>query len=113
MSTIADSPFKAISILYRKSPIWLDNSFFDLRYPFWHDWNLKITGCELTENCRADEADLAFEKSQVEAELTAPLISVKNPYQGCIRVSRVGEVIRDAPAARAEICIQSPSAELE
>lgn len=113
MSTIADSPFKAISILYRKSHIWLDNSFFALRYPFWHDWNLKITGCELTENCRADEADLAFEKSQVEAELTEPLISIKNPYQGCIRVSRVGEVIRDDPAARAEICIQSPSAELE
>lgn len=26
MSTIADSPFKAISILYRKSHIWLNNS---------------------------------------------------------------------------------------
>ncbi|WP_343212736.1 DUF3737 family protein [Gemmiger sp. An194] len=241
--------------------IQVENSFFDLRYPFWHDWNLKITGCELTENCRAalwysnritirrsklhgikalrecgdvtmedcdvispefgwsvdgitmnrctaqseyfmmrsralrftdvtfrgkysfqyiegavfdncrfdtkdafwhaknvvvknsvvkgeylawycenvtfenchiigtqplcyckglrlincrmDEADLAFEKSQVEAELTAPLISIKNPYQGCIRVPQVGEVIRDDPAARAEICIQSPAAELE
>ena len=241
--------------------IQVENSFFDLRYPFWHDWNLKITGCELTENCRAalwysnritirrsklhgikalrecgdvtmedcdvispefgwsvdgitmnrctaqseyfmmrsralrftdvtfrgkysfqyiedavfdncrfdtkdafwhaknvvvknsvvkgeylawycenvtfencriigtqplcyckglrlincrmDEADLAFEKSQVEAELTAPLISIKNPYQGCIRVPQVGEVIRDDLAARAEICIQSPSAELE
>ena len=33
--------------------IQVKNSFFDLRYPFWHDWNLKITGCELTENCRA------------------------------------------------------------
>ena len=235
--------------------IQVENSFFDLRYPFWHDWNLKITGCELTENCRAalwysnriticqsklhgikalrecgdvtledcdivspefgwsvdgitmnrctaqseyfmmrsralrftdvtfqgkysfqyiedavfdncrfdtkdafwhaknvvvknsvvkgeylawycenvtfenchiigtqplcyckglrlincrmDEADLAFEKSQVEAELTAPLISIKNPYQGRIRVPQVGEVIRDDPAARAEICVES------
>ena len=52
-------------------------------------------------------------RSQVEAELTAPLISIKNPYQGCIRVPQVGEVIRDDPAARAEICIQSPAAELE
>ena len=33
--------------------IQVENSFFDLRYPFWHDWNLKITDCELTENCRA------------------------------------------------------------
>lgn len=31
----------------------VENSFFDLRYPFWHDRDLKITGCELTENCRA------------------------------------------------------------
>lgn len=27
--------------------------FHDLRYPFWHDKNLKIEDCELTANCRA------------------------------------------------------------
>ena len=56
-----------------------------------------------------DEADLAFEKREVQAELTAPLISIKNPYQGRIQVPQVGEIVRDDPAAKAEICIQSPA----
>ena len=122
-----------------------DNCRFDTKDAFWHAKNVVVTNsvvkgeylawyCENVTfenchiigtqplcyckglrliNCRMDEADLAFEKSQVEAELTAPLISIKNPYQGCIRVPQVGEVIRDDPAARAEICIQSPAAELE
>lgn len=30
-----------------------ERCFFDLRYPFWHDDGLRITGCEMTENCRA------------------------------------------------------------
>ena len=33
--------------------IQVEHSFFDLRYPFWHDHGLTIRGCELTENCRA------------------------------------------------------------
>ncbi len=30
-----------------------ENCFFALRYPFWHDKGLKISGCEMTELCRA------------------------------------------------------------
>ena len=30
-----------------------EECFFNLRYPFWHDENLKITRSEMTENCRA------------------------------------------------------------
>lgn len=30
-----------------------DHCFFNLRYPFWHNDNLKIKGCEMTELCRA------------------------------------------------------------
>lgn len=31
----------------------IDSCFWDLRYPFWHDVNLKINNTLLTENCRA------------------------------------------------------------
>ena len=31
----------------------VENCFWDLRYPFWHDTGLCITGTELTANCRA------------------------------------------------------------
>lgn len=30
-----------------------DDCFFNLRYPFWHDNNVKIIGSEMTEFCRA------------------------------------------------------------
>lgn len=54
-------------------------------------------------NCKMEEADLAFEKSHVEAEITSPVISIKNPYSGKIIVPEVGEIIRDDEHALAEI----------
>ena len=33
--------------------IQVEHSFFDLRYPFWHDHGLTIRDCELTDKCRA------------------------------------------------------------
>ena len=98
------------------------NSIVKGEYLAWYCENVTFENCHIIGtqplcyckglrliNCRMDEADLAFEKSQVEAELIAPLISIKNPYQGRIRVPQVGEVIRDDPAARAEICVESPA----
>ncbi len=31
----------------------VEDSFFNLRYPFWHDTGLEIKNCEMTELCRA------------------------------------------------------------
>ena len=30
-----------------------EECYFDLRYPFWHDTDLRAVRCELTEHCRA------------------------------------------------------------
>ena len=65
--------------------------------PFCYCKGLKLIDCELTE------ADLCFEKSDVEATLTAPVISIKNPRSGCICAPSVGEIIRDDPDACGEI----------
>lgn len=54
-------------------------------------------------NCKMEQADLAFEKSEVEATILTPVISIKNPYAGRITVPAVGEVIRDDEQARCEI----------
>ena len=54
---------------------------------------LRLIGCEMID------ADLAFERSEVEAQITTPVISIKNPLAGIIRVPAVGEVIRDIPQA--------------
>lgn len=65
--------------------------------PFCYCKNLKLIDCEMVDT------DLCFEKSQVEAEITTPVLSVKNPLAGHIYLPAVGEIIRDDPRARGEI----------
>lgn len=59
--------------------------------------NLKLVNCEMVD------ADLCFERSQVEATITTPVISVKNPLSGHICLPEVGEIIMDIPEAKGEI----------
>ena len=48
-----DGPQDGESALKESHDIAVENSFFNLRYPFWHDDRLTIKNCELTELCRA------------------------------------------------------------
>ena len=48
-----DGPADGESAFKESSNVEVKDSFFNLRYPFWHDNVLKIDGCEMTENCRA------------------------------------------------------------
>ena len=61
--------------------------------PFCYCKNLKLIDCEMLD------ADLSFEKSDVEAVVTTPVISIKNPTSGYIKVPSVGEIIRNDPAS--------------
>ncbi len=49
------------------------------------------------ENCTMEETDLAFEYSQVEADIKGDILSVKNPREGRIVADSVGEIIWDDP----------------
>ena len=62
--------------------------------------NLKLIDCEMVDT------DLAFEKSEVEATVTAPVLSIKNPLSGRIGVPAVGEIIRDDEASHGEIIVE-------
>ena len=57
--------------------------------PFCYCRNLKLINCEMYET------DLSFEKSEVEAEVTTKIDSVKNPLSGVIKAAEVGEIIMD------------------
>ena len=51
-------------------------------------------------NCRMEGCDLAFERSRVQATLTAPIASIKNPLAGSrITLPSACEVIRDIEGA--------------
>ncbi len=67
--------------------------------PFCYCKGLRLIDCEMVG------ADLAFEKSQVEATVTTPILSVKNPRAGTITAPAVGELILDDPEARGEVLL--------
>lgn len=48
-----DGPADGESAFKEGRDIRVSGCFFNLRYPFWHDDNLKIADCEMTELCRA------------------------------------------------------------
>lgn len=65
--------------------------------PFCYCKNLRLINCEMID------ADLCFEKSQVEAVITTPVISIKNPLSGKIYVPCTGEIIRDDASSKGEV----------
>ena len=69
--------------------------------PFCYCKNLKMVNCEMIDT------DLCFEKSDVEATITTPVISIKNPHSGRIVVPEVGEMIMDDPEAKGEVVLEN------
>ena len=59
-------------------------------------------------NCAMIDTDLAFERSEVEADITTEVISIKNPLSGRISVPAVCEIIRDIPGADGEAVVTGP-----
>lgn len=56
-------------------------------------------------DCEMIDTDLSFERSEVEASITTPIVSVKNPYAGMITAPSVGEIIMDVPAAKGKVIV--------
>ena len=92
------------------------NSVINGEYLAWYAENITFENCKITGtqplcycknlkliNCEMGGADLSFEKSDVEATLTAPVISIKNPTSGYIKVPAVDELIMDDPRALCKI----------
>ena len=78
-------------------------------YLAWHSKRLRLVRCRISgtqplcyckdlvlEDCEfAPDCDLAFEDSEVNAVITSPVTSVKNPMKGSIKAPSIGEVIID------------------
>ena len=90
-------------------------------YLAWYSENLTLVRCKIIGtqplcyckglkliDCEMVDTDLAFERSEVEATVTTPIVSVKNPRAGTITAPAVGELIMDDPEARGEVILQQP-----
>lgn len=78
-------------------------------YLGWHSHNLRLVNCRISgtqplcyahglvlENCSfGPDADLAFEDSELQADIRGAVVSVKNPRSGSIKADSIGEIIID------------------
>ncbi len=63
------------------------------------------TGLRLV-NCKMVDCDLAFERSEVEADIHSHVVSIKNVTSGRVTVDSVGEVIVDEPFAQGTVVVR-------
>lgn len=103
------------SVLHTKDAFWetrnvtVRDSVIIGEYLGWYSRNLRLVNCRIggtqplcyceglvLENCTFDpDADLAFEYSDVRADIRGAVSSVKNPSHGSIRAGSYGEIILD------------------
>lgn len=92
------------------------NSVVKGEYLAWYCENVTFENCEIIGtqplcyckalkliNCTMNGCDLAFERSEVHADIVSPIKSIKNPLSGRITVESAEEIIRDIPQAKGEI----------
>lgn len=110
--------------LHTKDALWhsrnviVRDSVLDGEYLGWFAEKLTLERCTIIgtqplcyctdlvlRDCEMINTDLSFEKSHVHATLTAPILSIKNPASGLIRVPGVGELIMDDPAAKGRVVV--------
>lgn len=107
-ATIEDSTLNTKDAFWHAKNIHIKNCTVNGEYLGWYSENLTFENCKISGtqpfcyakgltliNCQMQGCDLSFEKSEVNATLTAPILSIKNPISGRIEVPSVGEIILD------------------
>ena len=113
------------STLNTKDAFWhaknvtVKDSVINGEYLGWYSENLTFINCKIKGtqplcyckglkliDCEMIDCDLAFERSDVEATITTPVLSIKNPLSGHIYAPSAGEVIRDIPQALGEVILE-------
>lgn len=115
-SVFEDCVFDTKDAFWHGKNVTIRNSTIKGEYLAWYSENITFENCSIIGtqplcyckglrliNCEMTDTDLSFERSEVEATLTAPIVSIKNPLSGHIYVPEAGEIIMDIPEAKGEI----------
>ena len=89
--TVRNSTVKGEYLAWYCENVTFENCTIEGTQPLCYCKNLKLI------NCTMIACDLSFEKSEVEASLTAPIVSIKNPLKGKITAPLADEIILDGP----------------
>lgn len=118
---ITDSVLDTKDAFWHSKNVTVKNSMVKGEYLAWFSEGLTLIDCEIIGtqplcycgnltliNCTMKETDLAFEYSDVEADVKGHIISVKNPKSGRIVADSVGEIIHDNPVMECtgEVCFR-------
>ena len=119
-SVFENCNFNTKDAFWHAENVTVRNSIIKGEYLAWYSENLTFENCIITGtqplcyckglkliNCEMHDTDLCFEKSDVEAFITTPVISIKNVHSGKVSVPSVSEIISDDENANGEIIIRS------
>jgi len=118
-STFENCVFQTKDAFWHAKNVTVKNSVICGEYLAWYAENITFENCTIIGtqplcycknlrliDCEMLDADLSFEKSDVTATLTSPVISIKNPTSGSITLPYAKEIIMDDPASRCKISFQ-------
>ena len=117
-STFVNCTFDTKDAFWHAKNVVVKDSIINGEYLAWYCENVTFENCTIRGtqplcyckglkmiDCKMLDADLSFEKSDVEATITTEMISIKNPASGRIEVPGVNEIIRDDPRSEGKIIV--------
>ena len=103
---IKDSNFNTKDAFWHASNVVVKDSYLEGEYLGWYSNNLTLVNCIIKGtqplcycknlkliNCKMIDCDLAFEYSEVEANIIGNILSVKNVLKGEVIADSIGEII--------------------
>ena len=118
-STFENCNFDTKDAFWHAKNVTVRNSVVKGEYLAWYSENITFENCKIIGtqplcycknlrliNCEMVDTDLSFERSEVEATLTAPIVSIKNPLSGHICSPAAGKIIMDIPEAKGEMILR-------
>ena len=106
--TLSDSVLNTKDAFWHAKNVTVTDSEINGEYLGWYSENLTLVNCRISGtqpfcyckglrliNCTMESTDLAFEYSEVEADVRGHIDSVKNPLSGYINADSIGEIITE------------------
>lgn len=117
-ATLTDCHLQTKDAFWHAENVTLRNCTLQGEYLAWYSKNLTLINCRIIGtqpfcyceglrliDCEMLEADFCFERSEVDATLTTPVISIRRPRTGIVRLPSVGEILEDDEEAKGEILV--------
>lgn len=115
--TIRDSNLDTKDAFWHSKNVTVYDSVIRGEYLAWYSENLRLVRCKIVgtqplcyaraltlEDCEMVDADLAFERSEVNASIRGHIVSVKNPLDGQISADSIGQIILDGTLGEESTC---------